>query len=144
MVNASRIKNGGALFLRLTETSLADTSKSIVGKAATHGTRRFTTCTHSVAAARSNVAPEIFRAMTRTVLFDQTAAWISMNRVDDTSDAPARSPARALLTVTSISEVAPGARLGRSQDTSAANSRCPDCGSSGVPFSTAGAASGNP
>ena len=35
-------------------------------------------------------------------------------------------------------------RLGESQDTSAANSCCPDCGSSGVPFSTAGAASGSP
>ena len=86
----------------------------------------------------------MFRAITRTVLFDHTAALISMNRVDDTSDACARSPARAPVTVTSISEVAPGARLGRSDETSAANSRCPDCGSSGVPFSTAGAASGSP
>ena len=38
------------------------------------GTRRFTTHTDSVAAARSNVAPEMFRAITRTVLFDHTAA----------------------------------------------------------------------
>gem|GEM_PF-748813 len=102
-------------------------------------TRRFVTPTDSVAAARSNVAPEMFRAITRTVLFDQTAALSSMNRVDDTSDACARSLARAPLTETSISDVARGAKLGRSQDTSAANSRCPDCGSSGVPFSTAGA-----
>jgi len=107
-----------------------------------HGTRGFATPTDSVAAARSNVAPEIFRAMIRTVLIDHTAASSSMNRGDDTSDADARLPARAPLTVTSISDVAPGARLGRFQDTSAANSRCPDCGSSGVPFSTAGAASG--
>ena len=42
-----------------------------------------------------------------------------MNRVDDTSDACARSPARAPFTVKSISDVAPGARLGKSQDTSA-------------------------
>lgn len=33
-----------------------------------HGTRRFTTPTDSVAAARSTVAPEMFRAITRTVL----------------------------------------------------------------------------
>ena len=33
-----------------------------------HGARRFTTPTDSVAAARSNVAPEMFRAITRTVL----------------------------------------------------------------------------
>ena len=59
-----------------------------------HGTRRFVTPTYSVAAARSNVAPEMFRAITRTVLFDHPAASNSMNRVDDTSDAFARSPAR--------------------------------------------------
>jgi len=72
-----------------------------------YGARRFTTPTDSVAAARSNVAPEMFRAITRTVLFDHTAALSSMNRVEDTSDACARSPARAPLTVTSISDVAP-------------------------------------
>jgi len=88
-----------------------------------------------VAAARSNVVPEMFRVIIRTMLLDHTAASSSMNRVDDTSDASVRSPARAPLTVTSISVVAPGAKLGRSQDTPAANSRCPDCGSSGVPFS---------
>lgn len=60
-----------------------------------HGTRRFARPTDRVAAARSNVALEMFRAMTRTVLFDQTAALRSMNRVDDTSDACAKSPARA-------------------------------------------------
>jgi hypothetical protein len=37
-----------------------------------------------------------------------------MNRVDDTSDACARSPARAPFTVTWVSDAAPGARLGRS------------------------------
>jgi hypothetical protein len=97
---------------------------SIVGGSG-HGTRRFATPTDSVAAARSNVAPEMFRAITRTVLFDHTAASSSMNRVDDTSDAAARSPARAPFTVTSINDVTPGARLGRSQDTSAPNSRRP-------------------
>ena len=67
------------------------------------------TPTDSVAAARSNVAPEMFRAITRTVLFDHTAASSSMNRVDDNSDACGNSPARAPVTVTSITEVAPGA-----------------------------------
>jgi len=90
----------------------------------------------------------MFRAITRTVLFDHTAASSSINRVDDTSDACARSPDRAPFTVTSMSAVAPGARLGRSQDTSAANSRRPEPNSApvsnGVPFSTAGAASGSP
>jgi len=37
-------------------------------------TRRFTTPTDSVAAARSNVAPEKFRAITRTVLLVQENA----------------------------------------------------------------------
>ncbi len=77
------------------------------------GTRRFVTLTESVAAARSNVAAEMFRAITRTVLFDHTAASSSMKRVDDTSDACARSPALAPFTVTSRSAVAPGARVGR-------------------------------
>lgn len=63
-----------------------------------HGIRRFTTPTDSFVAARSNVAPEMFRVITRTVLFDHTAASSSMNRVGDTSDACARSPARALFT----------------------------------------------
>ena len=88
----------------------------------------FTTQTDSVTAAKSNVAPEMFRAITRTVLFDHTAASSSMNRVDDTREADAKLPTRATLTVTSISDVANGAKLGRSQDVLAANSRCPDCG----------------
>ena len=58
------------------------------------GARRFATPTDRAAAARSNVAPEMFRAITRTLLFDQTAASSSMNRVDNTSDDVARSPAR--------------------------------------------------
>lgn len=58
------------------------------------GTRRFVTPTESVAAARSKVAPEMFRAITRTVLFDHTAASSSRKRVDDTSDDVAGSPAR--------------------------------------------------
>ena len=80
----------------------------------------------------------MFRAITRTVLFDHTAASSSMNRVDDASDADARSPARAPLTVTSSNEVAPGAKLGRSQDTSAANTRCPESDNRCLPFGTAG------
>ena len=53
-----------------------------------------------------------------------------MNRVDETSDAVAMSPALAPFTVTSSSAVAPGATLGRSQDTSAANSRRPQLSTS--------------
>lgn len=49
----------------------------------------------------------MFRAMTRAVLFDHTAVSSSMIRVDDSSDAYARLPARALFTVTSKSNVAP-------------------------------------
>ncbi len=97
-----------------------------------HGTRLFTTCTDSVAAARSNVAPEIFRAMTRTVLLVQANAVRSVNRVELTSDAYAISPCRHPITVTSVSAVAPVAIEGRSQATPAWNSR--------VPIGTAGQA----
>jgi hypothetical protein len=45
-----------------------------------HGTHPFVTATDSVAATRSNVAPAIFRAITRTVLFDHTAALSSLIR----------------------------------------------------------------
>ena len=37
----------------------------------------------------------MFRSSTRALLFDHTATSSSMNRLDDTSDAVARSPARA-------------------------------------------------
>ncbi len=64
------------------------------------------------------------------------------------SEASGKSPRRAPGRVTSTFAVAPAARLGRSQDTSAANSRRPepesDPDSSGVPFSTAGPASYRP
>ena len=52
---------------------------------------RFTTPVGSAAAARSNVAPETFRAIIDTVLFDHMAASSSMNRFDEASDADARS-----------------------------------------------------
>ena len=111
-------------------------------------TRRFVTCTDSAAEPRSKVAGEMFLATTRTVLLDHAAASSSTKRVDEASAAWARSPCRAPLTTTSSRLVAPGARLGRSQDTSAANSRRPEPNgapvSNGVPFSTAGAASGSP
>jgi hypothetical protein len=116
---------------------------SIAFRCGRQGTRCFVTLTDSVASAWSNVAVETFRAIKRTVLFDHTAASSSMKRIEDTSDAFARSPVRAPLAVTSIDDVAPGARLGRSQATSAANSRCPT-GNVGVPQSSAGAASGSP
>ena len=48
-----------------------------------------------------------------------------MNRVELTSDAYAISPCRDPVTVTSVSAVAPLASDGRSQDTSAWNSRVP-------------------
>jgi len=82
----------------------------------------------------------MFRTITRTVLFDQAAVLSSMNRVDHTGGACARSPVHAPLTLTSISEVAPGARLGRSHDTSAVNFRCPT-GAEGQAKSTAGTTS---
>jgi hypothetical protein len=44
------------------------------------------------AAAKPDVAPQMFRAITRTALFDRTAASASMNRVADTSDASATPP----------------------------------------------------
>jgi hypothetical protein len=90
---------------------------------------------------RAAASAAVVRAMTRTVLLDHAAASSSMKRVDDASAAWARSPCRAPATVTSSRLVAPGARLGRSQVTSAANSRCPT-GSARVPQSSAGAASG--
>jgi len=52
---------------------------------------RFVTHTDMVAAARSNVAADMLRANTRTVLFDHTALSSSMNRADETSQARARS-----------------------------------------------------
>ena len=58
-----------------------------------YGTRRFVTPNRQRRRVRSNVVAEMFRAITRTVLFDHTAASSSMNRVDDTSDGSARSPA---------------------------------------------------
>jgi hypothetical protein len=113
-----------------------------------YGTRRLATPTDSVAAAKANVAPEMVRVITRTVLFDHTAASSSMNRVDDTSDALASSPACAPFIATSSGAVVPGAYLGKSQDASVANSRRPEPNSApvtnGVPFSAAGAASSSP
>ncbi len=61
--------------------------------------RRFTTPTDSVASARSNFAPEMLRALTRTVLFVQAKAVRSMYRVERTvtaaPDPPAASPSRS-------------------------------------------------
>jgi len=54
----------------------------------------------------------MFRTTTHTTLFDHAAELKSMNLIEDTSGADARSPARALPTLTSISAAAPGARLG--------------------------------
>jgi hypothetical protein len=88
--------------------------------------RRFVTATDSVAGLRSKVAPgEMLRAITRTVLLVQAAASSSMKRVEEASAAPARSRCWHPVTVTSSRLVPPGAKLGRSQETSAANSRWP-------------------
>ncbi len=48
-----------------------------------------------------------------------------MNRVELTSDASAIPPCQDPVTITSVSAVAPLASEGRSQDTSAWNSRVP-------------------
>ena len=73
------------------------------------------TSTDRVAAARSNVAAQMFRAITRIVLFDRISASSSTKRVDDTGAAGASSPARAAFALTSISAFDPSARSGRSQ-----------------------------
>ena len=85
----------------------------------------------------------MLRASTRTVLFDQTKASSSMKRVEEASEASARSPCRAPGTATSTRCTAPAASYGRSSVVSTANSRWPT-GSVGVPQSRAGAASGSP
>ena len=82
---------------------------SLVCMGSHHGTGR-PPPTDSLATARSNVATEMFRAITRTVLFDHTAALSSMSRADDTNCAVARLAARVPFTVTSSVEVTAGAR----------------------------------
>ncbi len=59
------------------------------GCAACHATRLFVSPTDTDAAARSTVAAEVFRAMTRTVLYDHTRASTSMNRVKNINYATA-------------------------------------------------------
>jgi hypothetical protein len=70
------------------------------------GIRCFATPTDCVAGAKSNVAADIFRVTTRTVLVDHTAASSSTKRVDDTSDADVRSPACGPVPVMPISNAA--------------------------------------
>ena len=89
------------------------------------GIRRFVTATDSVAAPRSKAAPETLRASTRTVLLLHVKASSSMKRVEEASDASARSPCRAPGTVTSTRCTAPAASFGRSSVVSTANSRWP-------------------
>lgn len=57
-----------------------------------HSALRFVTATGKVAPQRSKAPPEMLRAITRTVLFDQTNASISTTRVEEASEASARSP----------------------------------------------------
>ena len=75
-----------------------------------------------------------------TVLFDHVDASSSTKRVDEASDASARSPCRAAGTTTSTRCTAPEAKFGRSSVVSTANSRWPT-GRVGVPQSSAGATS---
>ena len=88
--------------------------------------RRFVTATDNVVAARSKVAPgEMFRAITRTVFVVQAVASSFMKRIDEANAASAKSPTLQLATVTLSRLVMPGASDGKSQDTSAWNSRVP-------------------
>jgi hypothetical protein len=101
------------------------------------------TATDSVAAPRSKVAPETLRASTRTVLLLHVKALSSMKRVEEASDASARSPCRAPGTVMFTRCTALAPRFGKSCGISTVNSRWPT-GRVGVPQSRAGAASGRP
>jgi hypothetical protein len=71
-----------------------------------HGTCRFVTSTRQRRRRQIERRRGDARSITRTVLFDHTAASSSMKRVDETSDVDARSPARAPFTLTSSSAVA--------------------------------------
>jgi hypothetical protein len=51
---------------------------SYIAGCSRHGTRRFVTCTDNAAEARSTVEALTFRAVTRTLLFDQT--WQSSTK----------------------------------------------------------------
>jgi len=82
--------------------------------------------TDSVAALRSMVVFDTLRARTRTVLLDQAVAPSSKNQLLVASEACARSPTRASATVTPTFAVVPAAMLGRSHETSAANSHRPE------------------
>ena len=73
------------------------------------------------------------------MLFVHVKASSSMKRVEEASDASARSPCRAPGTATSTRCTAPAASDGRSSEVSTANSRWPT-GRVGVPQSRAGAA----
>lgn len=77
--------------------------------------RRFVTCTASAAAARSTVDALTLRAVTRTLLFDQTWQSSMKAMLLVSSDASAKSPRRAPGTVTSTFAVAPRLSFGRSQ-----------------------------
>ena len=72
----------------------------------------------------------------RSGLFERTVASNSMKRVDDIGDADARSPGRAPFTVTSLSGVSPGARLGRSRTTNSCRPE-PNSAASGSPWTLA-------
>jgi len=65
-----------------------------------HGSRRLATASDTVAAPRSNAEPEALRAITPTVLLLQADASSSIKRVEEVSDASARSPCRTPGTAT--------------------------------------------
>ena len=108
-----------------------------------YGSRRFVTCTASGEAARSTVDALTFRAVTRALLSDHTWQSSTKAMLLVSSDASAESPRRAPGTVTSMFAVAPGPRLGRSQQASNASARVP-AGGEGHPENTAGASSDRP
>ena len=70
----------------------ARSAAGIPGRDLEGGAHRVTTPTDSVTAARSDVASEMFSAITRTVSLVQAKEVTSMNRVELTSDACAISP----------------------------------------------------
>jgi hypothetical protein len=81
------------------------------------------TCTASGGAARSTVDVLTFRAVTRTLLLGHTWQLSTKAMLLVWSEASAKSPRRAPVTVKSTLAVAQGRRLGRSQVVSNASVR---------------------
>lgn len=82
------------------------------GRLGGYATRRLTTCTANGVAARSTVYALTFRAVMRTLLFDQTWQSSTKAMLLVSSDASAKSPRRAPGTVTSTLADAQQGRAG--------------------------------